>query len=148
MRYYFIKDWVETGDVVIVHCPSEDILGDQFTNPLQGALFRNFRAENINIPDDLDMGEMGMDRIGLKKVSMWKLHNETDPRCLQECVGGCGKVGRGNGAKYCPNGGTHNVTHNAVILEKGEMSRVDRSYADITREDVKTSLEENRLIIS
>ena len=23
VRYYFIKDWVETGDVVIEHCPQE-----------------------------------------------------------------------------------------------------------------------------
>ena len=59
--YYFIKDRVETGDVVIEHCPMEKMLGDHFTNPLQGALFRKFRAEIMNIPDDLDMGEMGMD---------------------------------------------------------------------------------------
>ena len=39
----------------------EKMLGDHFTNPLQGALFRKFRAEIMNIPDDLDMGEMGMD---------------------------------------------------------------------------------------
>ena len=67
LRYYFIKDWVETGDVVIEHCPTEKMLGDNFTNPLQGALFRKFRAEIMNIPDDLEMGEMGMDRKGLKK---------------------------------------------------------------------------------
>ena len=60
VRYYFIKDWVETGDVVIEHCPMEKMLGDHFTKPLQGALFRKFRAEIMNIPDDLDMGEMGM----------------------------------------------------------------------------------------
>ena len=64
--YYFIKDRVETGDVVIEHFPTEEMLGDHFTNPLQGALFRKFRAEIMNIPDDLDMGEMGMDGTGLK----------------------------------------------------------------------------------
>ena len=41
MRYYFIKDRVETGDVVIEHLPTRKILGDHFTKPLQGALFRN-----------------------------------------------------------------------------------------------------------
>ena len=54
-RYYFIKYWVETGDVVIKHCPTEEILGGHFTKPLQGALFRKFRAEIMNIPDDMDM---------------------------------------------------------------------------------------------
>ena len=45
VRYYFIKDLVETGEVVINNCPTEEILGDHFTKPLQGALFSNFRAE-------------------------------------------------------------------------------------------------------
>ena len=44
VRYYFIKDQVETGDVVIEHCPTENMLGDHFTKPLQGTLFRKFRA--------------------------------------------------------------------------------------------------------
>ena len=94
MRYYFIKDWVETGDVVIEHFPTEKMLGGHFTNPLQGALFRKFREEIMNVPDDLYMGAMGMDVKGLKNGITCKLHNETDPRCPQECVGGCGKTGR------------------------------------------------------
>ena len=89
VRYYFIKDQVETGDMVIEHCPTEEILGNHFTNPLQGALFRNFREEIMNIPDDLDMGNMGMERVGLKQGFLWKLHNKTDPGRPQECVGDC-----------------------------------------------------------
>ena len=56
MHYYFIKNQVETGDVVIKHCPTEKMLGDHFTKPLQGALFRKFRAEIMNITYDLDRG--------------------------------------------------------------------------------------------
>ena len=51
-------------------------------------------------------------------------------------VGDCDKVGRGNGAKECPDGGTHNGMYDAVILEKGEKSRAVRSYADVTRGNV------------
>ena len=47
----------------------------------------------------------------------------------------------------CPDGGTHNGKHDAIILEKGERSRAVRSYDDVTREDVKTPLGQNRLII-
>ena len=65
VRYYFIKYRVETGDVVIKQFPTEEMLGDHFTNPLQGALFRKFRAEIMNITDDLDTVKMGMDRTGL-----------------------------------------------------------------------------------
>ena len=39
VRYYFIKDRVETRDVVIEHCLTETMLGYHFTNLLQGALF-------------------------------------------------------------------------------------------------------------
>ena len=77
--YYFIEDRVETGDVVIKHCLTEEMLGEHFTKTLQGALFRKFRAQIMNIPDDLDMGEMFMDRRGFKKGIECKLHKKTDP---------------------------------------------------------------------
>ena len=85
--YYFIKDQIETGDVVIEHFLTEEMLGGHFTKPLQGGLLRNFRAEIMNIPDDLDISEMGMDRKGLEKEITCKLHNNTDPGCPRECVG-------------------------------------------------------------
>ena len=136
VRYYFIECQVETRDVVIEHCPTEEMLGYHFTKSLQGALFRNFRAEIMNIPYDLDMGKMGMDGTVLKKGITCKLRSKNDSGCPQEFVGGCDKVGRGNGAMECPDGGTHNGTDDAVILEKGERSRAVSSYADVTREDV------------
>ena len=47
----------------------------------------------------------------------------------------------------CSNIGACKGTYNDVILEKGERSRVVRSYADVTREGVQTSLQQNRFII-
>ena len=147
MRYQFIKDRVETGYVGIEHFPTDKILGDHFTKPLQGALFRKFRAEIMNIPDDLDMGEMGMYGTGLKRGITCKLYNKTDPICPQKCVGGCGKTGRKNGAMECSNIGARKGTDDAVKLEKEENSQAVRSYDDVTREDVQMPLGENRLII-
>ena len=43
---------------------TEEMWGEHFTKPLQGALLRKFRAEIMNIPDELDLGEMVMDRTG------------------------------------------------------------------------------------
>ena len=90
---------------------------------------------------------MGVDGTGLKMGITCKLHNKTDPGCPQEFVGNCGKVERKKCAMECPDGGTHNGTYNDVILKKRDRSRVVRSYSDITREDVKTPLGTNRLII-
>ena len=67
---------------------------------------------------------------------------------LPGTVGDFDKVGRENGAKYCPDGVTHNGTYNSVILDKIERSRAVRSYDDVTREGVKTPLGKNILIIS
>ena len=42
VRYYFIKYWVENRDEVIMHCLMQEMLGDHFTKPLQGALVMKF----------------------------------------------------------------------------------------------------------
>ena len=118
VRYHFIKDRLETRELVIKHCPTEEMLGENLTKPFQGEMFMKSRSEIMNIPDDLDMDDMGMDGTGFKKGITCKLHNETDPGLPQECVGDCGKVGMEDGAKECPDGGTHNGMYDAVILEK------------------------------
>ena len=44
-------------------------MGDHFTNPLQGAVFRKFRAEIMNITDDLNMDDIGTELKVLKRGS-------------------------------------------------------------------------------
>ena len=48
----------------------------------------------------------------------------------------------------CPDIGTCNGMYDDVILEKGERSQAVRSYPEVTREDAKTPLGQNRLLIS
>jgi hypothetical protein len=43
IRYFFIKDRVDKGEVSIEYCPTEIMLADFFTKPLQGSLFNRFR---------------------------------------------------------------------------------------------------------
>ena len=43
IRYFAIKDSVDRSDVEIVHCPTDSMVGDFFTKPLQGSKFLNFR---------------------------------------------------------------------------------------------------------
>jgi hypothetical protein len=38
-----MKDRIKTENIRIVHCPTEIMLADFFTKPLQGSLFRKFR---------------------------------------------------------------------------------------------------------
>jgi hypothetical protein len=43
IRYFFIKDRIDIEDIDVQHCPTEQMLADFFTKPLQGSLFRKFR---------------------------------------------------------------------------------------------------------
>ena len=43
MRYFFITNRVTKKDISVEWCPTGDMKGDYFTNPVQGALFRKLR---------------------------------------------------------------------------------------------------------
>jgi hypothetical protein len=43
IRYFFIKDRIGLETIDVQHCPTEQMLADFFTKPLQGSLFRKFR---------------------------------------------------------------------------------------------------------
>ena len=42
-RYFGIKDRIDKGEIQVMYCPTELMLADYFTKPLQGSLFRRFR---------------------------------------------------------------------------------------------------------
>ena len=44
IRYFFIKDRVDKKELRIVYCPTEHMLADYFTKPLNGSLFKLFRG--------------------------------------------------------------------------------------------------------
>jgi hypothetical protein len=51
IRHFFIKDRVDTGELNIRHCGTNDMIADYFTKPLQGEKFRNFRDLILGIKD-------------------------------------------------------------------------------------------------
>jgi hypothetical protein len=48
IRYFFITDLVKSGQVQIEHCPTQEMISDYFTKPLQGAAFRKLRRLIMN----------------------------------------------------------------------------------------------------
>jgi len=54
IRYFFVNDRVEAGEVSIQYCPTGDMIADFFTKPLQGTLFRKFRDQIMNIHPSTD----------------------------------------------------------------------------------------------
>ena len=51
IRYFLITDRVAKGEIEIEYCPTEEMLADYFTKPLQGALFQKFRNAILGISD-------------------------------------------------------------------------------------------------
>ena len=52
IRYYFITDRANWGEIKLKYCPTTKMLGDYFTKPLQGGLFNKFRDHILNIQTD------------------------------------------------------------------------------------------------
>jgi hypothetical protein len=40
---FFVKDRIDKGEIKIEHCPTDDMIADFFTKPLQGQKFIKFR---------------------------------------------------------------------------------------------------------
>ena len=48
IRYFFVKDRVEQGDVKIEYKPTGEMIADILTKPLQGSLFARLRDLLLN----------------------------------------------------------------------------------------------------
>ena len=46
VRYFFLTDQVEKGNLRITYCPTDDMTSDYMTKPLQGEKSHKFRAES------------------------------------------------------------------------------------------------------
>jgi hypothetical protein len=72
IRYFWIKDRVKAASIIIQHCPTAEMLGDFFTKPLQGSLFKKFRSailgeshvSSLQIPPP----EPTEERVGVNRV--------------------------------------------------------------------------------
>ncbi len=49
IRYYFVTDNIKQDRLRVEHCPTDSMLADFFTKPLQGAKFRTFRDQILNV---------------------------------------------------------------------------------------------------
>jgi hypothetical protein len=52
VRYFYIKDKIDQGEIMVEHCPTDQMWTDINTKPKQGAAFRNFRAQVMGIEPD------------------------------------------------------------------------------------------------
>jgi hypothetical protein len=48
VRYFFIKDRVDNGEIKIEHLPTDEMAADILTKPLVGAKFKKLKAKLLN----------------------------------------------------------------------------------------------------
>jgi hypothetical protein len=87
IKYFFIKDKVDQGEITIKHCPTEQMWTDINTKPQQGVVFRVFRGHVMGIPADYkDSDYEG--KVPLTQQIMLMLPLTKEQLASQECVGG------------------------------------------------------------
>lgn len=50
IRFFFVKDRIQAGELSIEYCPTNKMVADFFTKPLQGQKFLDFRQLIMNKP--------------------------------------------------------------------------------------------------
>jgi hypothetical protein len=50
IKYFYITDLIQRGEVQIEYCPTNDMLADYMTKPLTGIKFQQFRNKIMNLP--------------------------------------------------------------------------------------------------
>ena len=58
VRYFFITDRIKRGEVKVAYCPTENMLADFFTKPLQGGAFKRMRSTILNMPSTDKVNEV------------------------------------------------------------------------------------------
>jgi hypothetical protein len=51
IQYFFVTDHIKQGDLRVAYCPTNDMITDFFTKPLQGTKYQQFRSLIMNSSD-------------------------------------------------------------------------------------------------
>ena len=52
VKFFFIKNRINDGEMIVVNCPTEGMWAGIFTKPLQGKAFRVMRSKLMNCDED------------------------------------------------------------------------------------------------
>ena len=66
MRYFFVTERIQKGDVSAEWCPTGDMTGNFLTKPNQGAHFKRFRDVIMGVVEQPDPG-LGKPKVSMKK---------------------------------------------------------------------------------
>jgi hypothetical protein len=112
VKFFFIKDRVESREIKVMDCPTEDMWADVLTKPLQGMAFQTMQAELIYSPVNYEDPPEEITKQARKKMKqilrepntptspklvIWKGKIASPFKAPQECVGCSGITTQGRG---------------------------------------------------
>ena len=88
IRYFWMQDCIAKGEINLVHCPTEIMITDFFTKPLQGSLFKRMKAVIMGETDEESfmsgMPNSSKERVEKHgKVSKVDLSRQTDEQIME-----------------------------------------------------------------
>jgi hypothetical protein len=93
VKFFFIKDQVDNGEIKVIDCPVEETWADILTKPLQGMAFQTMRAQLMNClinyedPSDEPTKQLTRKPVVAKRLVTWGGAKQAPSRTPQECVG-------------------------------------------------------------
>ena len=64
IRYFFITDQIDKKNVTVKHCPTDELMADFMSKPLQGAKFIKFKNMIKNLPEKTDPASASATKTG------------------------------------------------------------------------------------
>ena len=94
IRYFFITDRIGRREIAIKYCPTDDMIADFYTKPLNGSKFCKFRNLIMNCGNDVDDDTPTSLRVPITENSQAELNDPIPSHTYkdaligsQECVG-------------------------------------------------------------
>jgi hypothetical protein len=87
VKFFFIKDRINDGEMTVVNCPTEGMWADILTKPLQGKAFRVMRSKLMNCEEDYFENEETEKEQAKAKKAVGRVSRPGSTQPLQECFG-------------------------------------------------------------
>ena len=85
IHYFFIMDHIQAGDLQVEYCPTDDMIADFFTKPLQGGKFVRFRDQILNVQSEPDITAISAQRSVLENGAQAD-HAQRGRQGVQRCT--------------------------------------------------------------
>ncbi len=88
VRYFFVTDRINNGEISVEWCPTEDMTGDFMTKPNQGATFKKFRDQLMGVVKATGPSKRApkIDNTKADKGTVMAVHHKKRDSSPQECV--------------------------------------------------------------